>query len=461
MASHIGREEIALEKAVLIEDADFALRSRIDLIDAADSSIDLQYFIWQNDPTGIFVVEKLLQAADRGVRVRALLDDIQLSGLVSKLNVLDTHPNIEIRIFNPFSLRMQFPLELFKVTEFAIDGNRLNHRMHNKLLVSDNQLAILGGRNIGDDYFGYSKKRNFIDTDILLSGEIVNELSSGFDSYWNSRWTFPVGEIAHSSLRKDDLSMLRDRIRSRLSECPELDPLKAAPDYTFTLDRMRDAVKLDDAAVVIDDPSVRWFDMPDEIAAELTEVALNVRKEVLIVSPYLVPTPNLFGIGKSLIRRGVSVKLVTNGLATNDIVIAHSAYARHRKAILETGVELYEMRADPEFDNNEKSDQHSLHSKYIIFDDEVVFVGSLNLDRRSLYLNTELGVVLRSRELADTLRQSFNILIQPENSWRLTNTENGLRWTSSAGTVDKEPDVDATKRFESQLLMLIPVSNQF
>jgi putative cardiolipin synthase len=355
---------------------------------------------------------------------------------------------------------MHFPLELFRVAEFAIDGNRLNHRMHNKLLVADNQLAILGGRNIGDDYFGYSKKRNFIDTDILLSGDIVNKLSEGFDSYWNSRWAFPVSEIAHGSLRKDDLKMLRERIHLRLADHPELVTMVNNSDFEHTLDKLRDGHELSEAATVIDDPSVRWFDMPDEIAAELTDVAMNVQREVLIVSPYLVPTPNLFGIAKTLKERGVRIIVVTNSLATNDIVIAHSAYARHRKGILASGVELYEMRADPEFSENNTAEHDSLHSKYIIFDDEVVFIGSMNLDRRSLYLNTELGVVLRSPDLADALRESFHTLVQPENSWRVTNTDDGLQWTSSAGTVDKEPAKSDMQRIESQLLRILPVSNQ-
>jgi putative cardiolipin synthase len=446
--------------ALLIEDPDFALRSRLDLINAADTSIDVQYFIWQNDATGILVIEKLLQAADRGVRVRTLVDDIQLKGLVSKLNVLNAHPNIEIRIFNPFSMRMHFPLELFRVAEFAIDGNRLNHRMHNKLLVADNQLAILGGRNIGDDYFGFSKKRNFIDTDILLSGDIVEKLSDGFDLYWNSRWAFPVNEIAHASMRKDDLEMLRERIHQRLADYPQLVTLANESNFKYTIDRLHEGYELTEAATVIDDPSVLWFDLPDEIAAELTEVAMNVQHEVLIVSPYLVPTPNLFGIAKTLKDRGVRIVVVTNSLATNDIVIAHSAYARHRKGILASGVELYEMRADPEFSKNNTAEHNSLHSKYIIFDNEVVFIGSMNLDRRSLYLNTELGVVLRSPDLVDALRESFHTLLQPENSWRVINTDNGLRWTSSAGTVDEEPAKSDMQRIESQLLRILPVSNQ-
>lgn len=447
-------------RAVLIEDPKFALTSRIDLIDAAETGIDVQYFIWQNDSTGILVIEKLLQAADRGVRVRALIDDALMQGMISRLTVLNEHPNIEIRIFNPFSVRVPFPLELFRVAEFTIDGNRLNHRMHNKLLVADNQLAILGGRNIGDDYFGYSKQRLFIDTDILLSGNIVNELSSGFDTYWNSRWTYPVGDMANYSVRKDDLNLLRQRIHKRLEKHPELSSMINNPDYCDTFDRLQAGYELLDASTVIDDPSVRWFDRPDEIAAELTEVAMNVQREVLIISPYLVPTENMFEIARKLRKRGVKITAVTNSLATNDVVLAHAAYAQYRQSIVDAGVELYEMRGDPALAENEDAKHKSLHSKYILFDDDVVFIGSMNLDPRSLYLNTELGVVLRSPELADALRDSFHVLINPENSWRVRNTAEGLRWESSAGIVDEEPAQSEWQRFEGNMMKILPVSDQ-
>ncbi len=211
---------------------------------------------------------------------------------------------------------------------------------------------------------------------------------------------------------------------------------------------------------MIDDPSVRWFDRPDEIAAELTEIAMNVQREVLIVSPYFVPTLNMFDIARSLKERGVKITVVTNSLSSNDVVIAHSAYARYREAILAVGVELYEMRGDPQLAENEVAEDISLHSKYIIFDDDVVFIGSMNLDPRSLYLNTELGVVLRSPDLADALRASFHTLIQPENSWRVSSTAEGLRWTSSSGIINTEPAESSWQRIRSLLFSILPVSNQ-
>jgi putative cardiolipin synthase len=460
IGARLGQASDGSPRALLIESPELALTSRIDMIEAADTSIDAQYFIWQNDPTGILVVEKLLAAADRGVRVRGLLDDVQLDGLVDRLGALDEHPNIEIRIFNPFSVRLRFALGLFRLAEFAIDGNRLNHRMHNKLLVADNQLAILGGRNIGDDYFGRSEKRNFIDTDILLSGEIVPELSSGFDTYWNSEWAYPVRALVNWSLVPVHLDTVRERIRKRLMERPELRSLARESAFEDVIDQLLTGPRLVRSTTVIDDPDVGWSERPDEIAADLTEIALTAQREVLIVSPYLIPTANLLEIARTLIDRGVKITVLTNSLASNDVVIAHASYARYRKGLIEAGVDLYEMRGDPEIANDDIAENISLHSKYIIFDDDIVFIGSMNLDPRSLYVNTELGVVLESPELADSLRESFQTWIGPENAWRVTSTPDGLRWQSSAGVVDRQPAKGSWQRWRSRLLSLLPVSSQ-
>jgi len=420
----------------------------------------VQYFIWQNDPSGILVLDQMLLAADRGVRIRALIDDVQLEGLVSRLSAIGDHPNIEVRVFNPFSVRLGFRLGLFRLAEFAIDGNRLNHRMHNKLLIADNQLAILGGRNIGDDYFGLSTRRNFVDTDLLLSGGLVPELSAGFDRYWNSDWAVPVEELFNLSLVPDDLDSLRGRIDTRLEEHPGL---KAQVDG----DRVRRTVadlladhEIEYGTSVVDDPDVSWGEQPDEIANHLTDIALSAQREVLIVSPYLILTPNLLGIAQVLIERGVKISVITNSLASNDVVIAHAAYARYRQTILDAGVVLYEFRGDPQMTRGDPAEDFSLHSKYIIFDDDTVFTGSLNLDPRSLYLNTELGVVLKSRSLAAELKASFERLTSPENAWRVISTEDGLRWESAAGVVKTQPAKSKWQSFRSRLMMLLPLSNQ-
>ena len=461
--SRLGRllvTEDELGRALVVEDARLALTSRLDLIDAAESSIDLQYFIWQNDPSGIFLIERLLAAADRGVRIRALVDDVQLEGLVSRIHAITRHPNIEVRIFNPFSVRFGMRLRLFRLAEFAIDGNRLNHRMHNKLLIADNQAAVLGGRNIGDDYFGLSTERNFIDTDILLSGAVVPDLSTGFDAYWNSGWAVPSDSLLRLELVELSLDAVRARIRKRLADHPELDRL-VDPDRIAALTRtLRDGHRLDEAAPVVDDPNVGWGQLPDEVAGVLTELARSCRSEVLIVSPYLVLTPALIEIGDELENRGVRVSVVTNSLESNDVVVAHAAYARFRGAVLDSGAALYEFRGDPEMARQDPAEYISLHTKYMLFDEDTVFIGSPNLDPRSLRLNTELGVILKSRTLVDELRETFHRLTSEENAWRVTRSETGFQWHSAEGTVDRQPAKSAWQRFRSWLLMLFPLTNQ-
>jgi putative cardiolipin synthase len=389
-----------------------------------------------------------------------LIDDVQLEGLISRLIALAAHPNVEVRIFNPFSIRFGFRLRLFRLAEFAIDGMRLNHRMHNKLLVVDNQLAIMGGRNIGDDYFGLSERRNFIDTDLLLSGTVVPELSAGFDRYWNCRWAIPVEQLVNLSLVPDDLPSLRRRVAQRLSRSPELQALVDPARIEGLVATLRNAHRLDAASTVMDEPEVGWGDKPDELAEELTEVALSAERELLIVSPYLVLTDNLLGIADELTSRGTRIEVLTNSLASNDVVIAHAAYARFRQTILDSGVTLYEFRGDPLLMADDRARDFSLHSKYILFDEETVFTGSLNLDPRSLYLNTELGVVLRSASLVAELREWFTTLTDPDNAWRVRSTADGFSWESSAGTVHEQPAKSAWQRFRAELMTLLPLANQ-
>ena len=461
LASALAVDAESGTRVRLVEDARVALASRLDLIEAADISIDLQYFIWQNDATGVLLVEKLLQAADRGVRVRALLDDIQTGAFVDTLHALDDHPNVEIRIFNPFSVRLRFPLGFIRFAEVAIDGNRLNHRMHNKLMVVDNQTAILGGRNIGDDYFGHSTERNFLDTDILLAGPIVPDLSAGFDAYWNSRWVYPVRALGDFLVFPTTLDEVRERIRGRLDAHPELDELRRGQGYARTVALVAGAPRAAWAGMVIDDPDVSWFQRPDEIAFDLGHFAESIQREVLIVTPYLIPTPRLLEITSELIARGVKIRVMTNSLGTNDVVMAHSAYARFRREILDAGVELYELRAGPAVAAADPASSISLHSKYIVFDDQQVFVGSLNLDPRSLYLNTELGVLLDCPSIAGALRASFQNLTAPENAWQVLATTDRLIWKAGDQTLSEEPARSRWQRFRNWLYGLMPLHSQF
>ncbi len=448
------------DRALIINEPLDALHARLDMIDTAEHCLDLQYFIWQNDQTGILLVRHLLAAADRGVRVRVLLDDIQLQGLVDRLNALNDHPNVEIRIFNPFSVRLRYQLGLLRLAEFAIDGNRLNHRMHNKLLVADNHVAVLGGRNIGDDYYGFSPVRTFVDSDLLISGRLVPKLSTGFDRYWNSRWAYPVSALVSLPPTPASLDKLRARIDERLLGYPELLSVTAPAARSNTFGRLRTAPRLTGGQVVVDDPDVSWGERPDEIAADLTAVAASAAHSVLVVSPYVVLSPALLDVARSLTERGVSVKVLTNSLASNDVVIAHAAYARFRRRLIEADIELFEFRHDAAFSTYELGGYRSLHSKYIVFDDAEVFVGSLNLDPRSLYLNTELGVVLSSPALAQALRREFETMTHPDNAWRVSLREDGLSWSSSAGVVDEQPARGEWQRARAALLGLLPLSSQ-
>ena len=460
IATFLRSEQIDTPRVYPVDTGELALTTRLDLIDAADVSIDLQYFLWHNDPSGILVIEKILAAADRGVRVRALVDDIQMQGLVDKLNALADHPNIDVRIFNPFSIRWRMELGLLRLAEFAIDGNRLNHRMHNKLLVADNQVAILGGRNIGDDYFDLSRKRNFLDLDVLLTGEIVPDLSAGFDQYWNSQWAEAPRHLLNLSPIPEDLERLRKRIAKRLAEHPELERMITVTTHERTLELLETAGRLESYETVIDDPDVGWFKKPDEIASHLGEMVSNAEQELLIATPYLIPNQTILDIAETLVAKGVTIKAVTNSLQTNDVVIAQSAYARYRKRIVDSGIELFELRGDAAMARDNIAEDISFHPKFLIIDKRHVFIGSLNIDPRSLYLNTELGVLLESPALVNHLHAYFDQLQKPENSWRIISTDDGVIWRAGELQHDRAPTKNWWQRARYGLYSLLPLTRQ-
>lgn len=460
IARWLGQDALLQGRANLVADGRDALQVRLDMIDAAQASLDLQYFIWQNDVSGIMVIDHILAAADRGVRVRVLLDDVQLEGLVTKLTALDDHPNVEIRIFNPFSVRWRFRFGVFRLIEFLLDANRLNHRMHNKLLVTDNQVAILGGRNIGDDYFDLSRDRNFVDLDLLISGPAVPPLSEGFDSYWNSRWSYPVNRLLNVSILPDDLDRLRDRITDRLVKAGFGSSTNTRPEMDETFRALRHGARIEHWQVVVDDPEVGWFNKPDELADELTDIALTAEEEILIVAPYLVPSRKLLNLAQELKATGVKIEVITNSLQTNDVVVAQATYSNLRRRILTTGIDLYEFRGDAQVNSTLQADNLSLHPKYMLFDKVNVFLGSMNLDPRSLYLNTELGVYLKAPELAAQLRLHFEQLKHPDNAWQVRLDGTHTIWESSQGTLRKPPAKSQWQRLRHAVYRLLPLARQ-
>ncbi|MGA9333568.1 MAG: phospholipase D family protein, partial [Rudaea sp.] len=389
-----------------------ALMSRVALVDHAQRSIDLQYYIFKNDATGRLLAQRLLAAADRGVRVRMLLDDIDLTNEDRMLDALDAHANIQVRLFNPF--RTRNPSTLSKIGQFLREGRRLNRRMHNKSFIADNTVAIIGGRNIGDDYFDADNGTNFRDLDLVAIGPVVEQASRIFDDYWNSDAAYPVTAFRNSRDTQGDLIRLRAVLARGARTFAQSDYAQASlqdfPDGA-TADRRGDWF-WGVATVVADQP--QKVDGGDDapalrIGPKLKAMVESAHSEVLLVSPYVVPGESGTRFLTGLAQRGVSTKLLTNSLAATDEPAVHSGYARYRRQLLEGGVQLYELRPAPGAAQpataRGASSGVSLHAKAIVVDREHVFVGSLNMDQRSRLLNTEMGVIIDYEPLELAVKQ--------------------------------------------------------
>jgi cardiolipin synthase C len=438
-----------VERGHLVWEPREALEWRLAMIDAAESTLDLQYFIWEGR-SGKLLLLRLLEAADRGVRVRLLIDDIYITGQDALLRAVDSHSGIEVRVFNPFQLRIGTGLWVPQALEFIVDGARLTHRMHNKLMVTDQAIALLGGRNIGDEYFGLSRRADFFDLDIALRGAVVGELTAGFEAYWNSRWVYPLDQLIDLLPSPKRLETLQRRMRRALGRRPDFQALLAPVDWQAVLDNLQHGHVIEHAQVLIDRPELGWFVSPDTIVEPLAAVGRAVEREVLLVSPYVVLTGGMRSLLEDYARRGVEVALLTNSLGSTDVTFAHALYERDRHALLTTGVQLHEFRADAELPGPARvakpAHRHVLHGKFFVLDREQVYVGSLNLDARSLRKNTELGVVLQSPTLATELRALFDALRDPQAAWRVSLDDNGRqRWTSGSETARRPPAADARK----------------
>jgi putative cardiolipin synthase len=450
---------------LLVEGVD-ALAARLLLARRAERSIDAQYYLISNDLIGSLFINSLLEAADRGVRVRLLLDDIQTSGYDEGMAALDSHPNFEVRIFNPFSGRGSRTRD---VTDFA----RVNRRMHNKSFTVDNQMTIIGGRNIAAEYFSANEEVSFGDVDVAGIGPVVEDVSTMFDAYWNNRSAVPVPAFARLP---DDpgeaLRLLRERLASRREEA------RGTPYATALREEVRDYIDSDSSLfswspyrLVYDSPDKAQRDKAAEVASIVTplrDALFAAEREVIILSPYFVPLRSGLKSFRKLRDRGIEVTVVTNSLAANNHPLVHSGYAPSRKSLLEMGVKLYEVRGDASLAGASRggvgAPLSTLHTKLFVVDRKEAFIGSFNFDPRSARINTELGVIVESPEMASWIAERIEAK-EDTNAYEVILNERGkLRWADRRGgqeiLLTHEPQTSWWLRFRTYLMRALPIRSQ-
>lgn len=445
-----------------------ALAARLLLAQRAEKSIDVQYYLIKNDIVGRAFVLALLDAADRGVRVRLLLDDMFTSGYDVGLAALHSHPNFEIRIFNPFR-RGSAGRSLGAMTEIG----RINRRMHNKSFTIDNQITIIGGRNIADEYFGAREDAKFGDLDVVAVGPVVQEVSNMFDTYWNHQAALPAPAfVKELDDPTGELDALRERLRQSRQEI--LDSKYAGAVGAKVLEYIDSDNSLFEWApyrLVVDSPDkgikAKAKDA-DSITTPLIESLRSAEKELIILSPYFVPMKAGIEGFVEIQKSGVNVTIITNSLAANNQFTVHSGYAPSRKPLLEAGVKIYEVRPDAEIAGTEfvnaSGAKATLHTKAFIVDDKETFIGSFNFDPRSANINTELGVIIRDPELA----MRFSAWVEeklPTHTYEVFLNEDGkIRWrgykNGQETIYDKEPDTTWGQRFKAGFVRILPIKSQ-
>ncbi len=442
-----------------------ALRWRLAMMDTATSTLDAQYFLWKDDAVGSLLLERLLQAADRGVRVRLLLDDSFLSGEDELMLAVDAHPNVEMRVFNPFEVRSDSML--VRYFENLNDNARVNHRMHNKLLIADSEVAIVGGRNIADEYFGFDRELNFRSFDVLTTGKVLPQISAGFDSYWNSGWAYPVSVVDHRQGRPEALAGLRDGLRANAAVLDTwLDGADVEPDglprrWAGLARRL-----LPGSARLLQDNPRFEARQPVQAASHAVGYFSRAGEDVMSISAYLIPSEPVLQIARELTQRGVRIRALTNSLASNNHIAAHTAYRHRRREIVMAGVELHELRPDaPErasFEATGFTAAHvGLHAKILVVDRRYSFVGTINADPRSMILNTEVSMMIDSPAVAARILEAFAPDFSQDNSWRVQLDEDDrLRWYSADGVLEHQPAGGPLRRLADFFFGLLPIDEQ-
>ena len=450
-----------------------AFVARAVLAHHAERSIDAQYYLLHGDLTGKLFIDQLIKAADRGVRVRLLVDDIAMGDRDLGAAMLDSHPNMEVRVFNPFIRNT------FRATQFVTRLGSVTRRMHNKSFTVDNQATIIGGRNIGDEYFEARPDLAFADLDVLAVGPVVKEVSESFDLYWNSELAYPISVLVDEAPTAEDFEQGRRRLDDFVSQQSDSDYMQALRDSKLANSIRSDQVsyRWGDAEVIYDRPEKITEDRDRSdlhLATQFAPHLDGVREELIIFSPYFVPRKEGVAWLSGLSERGVRVRILTNSLASTDVSVVHAGYAKYRKDMLRAGIELYEMNKKlSRQEREEKKGPHgsskaSLHTKSFIIDRTQVFIGSLNLDPRSVKENTEIGIVLTSMEIANSMGDWFDQNIE-RLAFRLElhadeDGDEEILWYGLEGgkqTIYKtDPHTGFWRRFGVGFMSLMPIESQ-
>jgi putative cardiolipin synthase len=443
-----------------------ALAARLALAGMTGRTLDVQYYIWHNDSSGLLLVGEILRAADRGVRVRMLLDDIGTAADDDALRALDSHPNIEVRLFNPV------PSRSARMLGVLLNYRTANRRMHNKAFIADNQVAIVGGRNIGDEYFGAHHETNFADLDVVTIGPVVEDVSRQFDAYWNSSSSIGIAALAHGSETPEQMTARRQAFEARhaaTGNSPALEAMHRSPvsaqikNGSLSFLPARASALYDDPAKITSAPD----DRGTHLGPKLRPIADETQHTLFIVSPYFIPGKEGVDWLASLRQRGVRVIVLTNSLAATDVAMVHAAYKGYRKALLGSGIELYELKPHPGAKTG--SGSHfgstgaSLHAKTFTFDGRTIFIGSMNLDPRSIRLNTEVGILIECPSLASGLTEKV-LKDLDVNAYQLQLSGRKLEWNTTEDgrsvRFTTEPETSAWQRFKTATLGCLPIESQ-
>lgn len=434
---------------------------RLESARLAGRSLDLQYYYWKADLTGRLLCREIIAAADRGVRVRLLLDDINAYGFDSTYIALDSHPNISVRMFNPSRSRSN---RLRRGLELMLKYSTSTRRMHNKSWIADGRMAIVGGRNIGDAYFDASEQSNFRDVDLLMIGKAVDDAVTVFDRYWNSVSAVPI-RFLHR-LRRPHLDKLMRRL-DEATQVPLADSFLAAVAVHPTIEDLltgREPPQWTGEVTVMADPPEKAAGggREDWLAPRIRAHFADAVSSLHVVSPYFVPGTQGVKDLSALVARGIDVRVLTNSLAATDVVAVHGAYARVRRPLLQGGIRLFELKQKHGRRRTSVfgSRTASLHTKSFVIDGDTGFVGSFNLDPRSASINTEMGIYFRHPQLARELQKLFEQQTAAQMSYRLALNGKALVWHDKGGDLTHEPDSGFWRRVGAWLIGLLPIESQ-